>query len=110
MAAATAWLGVAKTAHTLSPAVLKTTPPHTSMASRKMRSCRAMAAPIAAGYRSQSRVLPSISVKRKVCIAVRDANGASGACGQIRLHQCMRLPGRCCSTRLYCGEHLARID
>src|SRR5215213_9340263 len=46
--------------------VLKTYPPLEAIASRMMASCRSRATCIAPGYFSQSFVLPSMSVNRKV--------------------------------------------
>src|SRR5579862_9882458 len=50
--------------------VLKTTPLLLSTACRRRASWRARAARIASGCSSQSRVLPSMSVKRKVTVPV----------------------------------------
>lgn len=49
-----------------SPIVLKTCPSFTSMAVRRISSCRTRATRILSGFASQSFVLPSMSVNRKV--------------------------------------------
>ena len=84
---------VGNAAWTASPTVLKWTPPWAGMAVSRSARWRATAAAIACRSRSQSAVLPSISVKRKVTVplgrsgivlpSVPVAGGAAGivACG-----------------------------
>src|SRR5262245_31614719 len=65
MAARIAAKGVAKAPKNASPAVLKTYPSVASMASRSRASWRAKADDIDSGWSAHSRVLPSMSVRRK---------------------------------------------
>src|ERR671911_2883533 len=67
-AAARAADAVWNAARTASPTVLKWTPRWTVMASSSNARWRSTAIAIAAGSRSQSAVLPSMSVKRKVTV------------------------------------------
>src|SRR5207237_417369 len=71
---------VGRTAARPSPRDLKTWPPCRAMAARSRASWRATAGPMASGCCSQSQVLPSMSVKRKVSVP----DGVSG----------MRIPAR----------------
>src|SRR5262249_40629727 len=59
---------VAKAAQKASPIVLNTTPLLAVMAVRRRALCRARAERMACGNCSQSLVLPSMSVKRKVTV------------------------------------------
>lgn len=54
----------------------KTYPPFASIRPRRISSCRVMARPMLCGCRSQSRVLPSTSVKRKVTVPLGGATTA----------------------------------
>jgi hypothetical protein len=51
---------------TPSPVVLSTSPPPSTMAEASIESCRSSAEAISSGCSSQSSVLASMSVKRKV--------------------------------------------
>src|SRR5919201_47452 len=81
--------------------VLKTWPLFVSMAAWRSASCRASARRIASGCSSQSLVLPSMSVKRKVTVPV----GRSGISdlfqrvgdGLLQAHRPALRP-RCCEA------------
>ncbi len=92
-AASMAATASAKTASIPSPVVLITLPPCASTLARRSRSCWASAGPIRSACSSQRRVLPSMSVNRKVETALSDV-GRAGRRRRDRVDRRGRGPGR----------------